>query len=259
VRRIRRPALNTVWTATLLRQRVGLLAWAGVASATLALMAWLEPDVVEIWDDFGLTQTIIGQNPGRSATDQYLSFAAQIVVPIITAYVIVQAAGWVNDLAHGRVELVLAAPVSWSRLIVERLSATLVGALLVTAAGLGGLALAATAVGAALDAAGLLRLTADTVLLTAALAGVALLIVAGLRTTASITALTVLYTASYLLVYLVPLFDWPDWVLRASPFGAYGTPYLEWPAAAGVAVLAAVAVLATLAAAAIARHTPKVA
>ena len=115
VRRVQRPALRSVWGATLVRERVGLLGWAGAAAAALALMAWLEPTVADMWDKFQLTQTMIGRDPGVTVADQYLSFAGQFVVPIVAAYVITQAAGWVGDLKQGRVELILASPLSWPR------------------------------------------------------------------------------------------------------------------------------------------------
>jgi ABC-2 type transport system permease protein len=44
---------------------------------------------------------------------------------------------------------------------------------------------------------------------------------AWLRSTA---AVAVLAAASYLLVYLVRLFAWPDWVTPLSFFGAYANP-----------------------------------
>jgi len=64
---------------------------------------------------------------------QYLSFAAQIVVPIVTAYVLTQAAGWVADLKQGRLELILAGPLSWAALIWQRLLALTFGAAVITA------------------------------------------------------------------------------------------------------------------------------
>lgn len=259
VRRVQRPALRAVWSATLLRQRVGLLVWALSAAAYLALLGWLEPAVADMFDEFSYTDRILGADPGYSVADQYLAFAGQLIVPIVTAYVITQAAGWVSELRQGRVELLLAAPLSWPRLVAQRLLATLAGAAVVTVAGIGGLAAAAATTGADLDGAGLARLAADTLLLAAALAAVAALVVAWLRSTAAVGALAVFVGASYLVVYLVPLFAWPDWINRVSVFGAYGNPYLELPPAAGLTVLTGVAVLGSLAAAAAAQRTPKVA
>ncbi|MFI7539719.1 hypothetical protein [Actinoplanes sp. NPDC049599] len=256
---VQRPALRTVWSATLLRQRWSLLAWAVAAASYLALMGWLEPTVADMWDKFSYTDRVLGAGAGYSVADRYFALTGQLIMPIVTAYVVTQAAGWVADLHQGRVEMLLAAPVSWPRLVGQRLLATLAGAAVVTVAGVGGLVATAAAVGAPVDGPGLVRLAADTLLLAAALAAVAGVVVAWLRSTAAVSALAVFVAASYLLVYLVPLFAWPDWVNRLSVFGAYGNPYLELPATGALMVLAAVAVLGNLAAAALAQRTPKVA
>ena len=256
---VQRPALRAVWSATLLRQRWTLLAWALAAAGYLALLGWLEPTVADMWDQFSYTEGILGADPGHSVADEYLAFAGQLIVPIVLAYVITQATGWVTDLRQGRVELLLSAPSSWPGLVGQRLVATLAGTAVITVAGLGGLVVAATAAGAGVDGPGLARLAVDTLLVAAAVAAVAALVVAWLRSAAAVGVLTVFVAASYLLMLLVPLFAWPDWVSRLSVFGAYGNPYLELPAAGGLAVLAGVAVAGSLAAAEIARRTPKVA
>jgi len=259
VRRVQRPALRAVWSATLLRQRLGLLTWSVAAAAWLALMGWLEPTVADMWNEFQYTQRVLGTDPGISVADQYLAFAGQMMVPIVAAYVITQAAGWVADLRQGRVELLLAAPLSWPRLIGQRLLATLAGATVTTVAAIAGLTTATLAAGVDIDPIGQVRLAAVTVLFAAALAAVATLAVAWLRGPAAVSVLAMFVAGSYLLVYLVPLFAWPDWVLRASVFGAYGNPYLEVPAWTGLAVLAGLALLGGFGAVAVARGSPKVA
>ena len=170
-----------------------------------------------------MTVTMLG---AAASARQYLSFAAQIVVPIVTAYVLTQAAGWVADLKQGRLELILAGP-----------------------AVLGGPDLAATprahvrrcrhhrrgnvragdralAVGAHLDPLGLIRVFTDVLLFAAVFGAVAALVVAWLRGTAGGAGLAIFTAASYLLIYLVPLFGWPEWVARPSVFDAIGNPYL---------------------------------
>jgi ABC-2 type transport system permease protein len=259
LRRLQRPALRAVWSATLLRQRLELLTWSAAAAASLALMGWLEPTVADMWNKFQYTQRIHGGGPGDSVADQYLALAGQMIMPVVAAYVIAQAAGWINDLKQGRVEVVLAAPVSWSRLVVERLLASLVGAAAIAIAAIAGLTVAAIAVGAGVDPLGLTRLFAVTLLFAAALAAVAALVVAWLRDGAAVTVLAAFLAASYLLVYLVPLLAWPDWALRMSVFGAYGNPYLEIPTWTGLTVLVTLTLFGTLAATAVARRSPKVA
>jgi ABC-2 type transport system permease protein len=255
----RPPVFHTVWGATLVRQRLGLATWAGAAAGTLALMAWLEPTVEGVWDEFGLTRTMIGDQPGRSVADLYLSFAAQLLAPIIAAYVITQAAGWVADLQDGRVELLLAGPLSWPQLVWQRLLALLAGVTVITSGAIIGLVIGGRAAGATLNGPGLARLVADTLLLAGALGAVALLVVAWLRSTAAVAVLAVLAAGSYLLVYLVRLFAWPDWVVRLSVFGAYANPYLELPPRGGLAVLAVLAVAGGLLATAVAQRSPKTA
>lgn len=259
LRRVQRPALNQVWTATLLRQRVGLLTWALAAAAGMSMIAWLEPTVAEMWDKFQYTRRLLSADPTHSVADQYLAMAGQFIVPVVISYVLTQAAGWVADLKQGRVELMLAAPLPWARLVWQRLLAIVAGAAVITAAAVAALAATALGVGAGVDPAGLARLAADTLLITAALAATAALVVAWLRSTAAVAALAVFVAASYLLVYLVPLFAWPDWVNRVTIFGAYGNPYLEMPPAGGLILLAGMAAVGGLLAAAVAAHSPKAA
>ena len=254
--RVERPMLGSIWTATLLRERFGLLAWSGAAAAFLGLMMLLQPAVMDAWTMFGSYFAGTG-GAGISPEAQYASFAAEIVMPIIAAFAITQAAGWVTDLSQGRVEVILSAPVSWSRLVWERLLALTVGVAIVTAGALGGMVIGAAAVGAELSAGGLGRLAVDCVLLGAALGSVAAVVVAGLRRGGAVTALAVFVAASYLLGYLVLLFHWPDWVNRFSIFSAFGHPYTEWPPTGEVAVLLLTAILGGLLAAAIAERTPK--
>jgi ABC-2 type transport system permease protein len=222
-------------------------------------MAWLEPAMEDAWNEFQYTQRLSDAGADVSIADDYLAFAGQLVVPIVTAYVIAQAAGWVSDLKQGRVELMLACPLSWPQLVWQRVLAVLAGTAAITAAAVAGLVVAAAAVGIGVSVAGLARLAADTVLLAAALAAIAALVVAWLRSTAAVTVLAIFVAASYLLVLLTPMFAWPDWVTRASVFGAYGNPYLETPAWTGLAVLAVLAVVGGLSAASVARRSPKVA
>ncbi len=258
-RPVQRWVLRSLWSAMLVRERYGLLGWAGATAVCMFVMARLEPSVVGMWNKIKLVQTFIGTQPGRSAADQYLSFAAEIVAPIVVAYVITRAASWVADLRQGRAGLILAAPVSWTRLIGERLAALAVGVLVITAGAVAGLAAGAASAGALLSAPGLLRLTVITVLLGVAVGAAAAVAVAWLRNGTAITVLAVFAAASYLLTYLVQLFAWPGWVSKLSVFGAFGRPYLELPTAAGFALLCALGLLGAFAATAIARNSPKVA
>ena len=160
VRPVQRYWLSALWRALLVRERGSLVAWALAAAGALALMGGLEPQVLDLWDRFDIYRMLMATE-GYTPSEQYLSFAGQFVVPVIAAYVLAQAIGWVADLRQGRVELLLAAPLSWPGLVAHRMAALLAGAAVVTAAGPAGLAVAVTRVGAHVDLLGLVRLFAE--------------------------------------------------------------------------------------------------
>jgi ABC-2 type transport system permease protein len=256
---VQRAMLRTTWSAGLLRGRIGLLAWCVGMAAYSALLAALEPAVMDAWSAFESWAGFAGAGPGVAPGKAYLSLVGELAAIVVAAYVVTQAAGWVADLEQGRVEMVLAAPVSWSRLVWERLLAVILAAGALAVSCCAGLALAAAAAGVEVDIGGMARVTVGIVLLGAALAAVAAIVVAALRSGLAVVVLAVFLGTSYLLGVLVYLLGWPEWVNRLSVFGAFGHPYLEWPPLSGTLLLLVLAIPGGLAAAAIAEHTPKVA
>jgi len=257
--RIPTVMLGRVWTANLRRGAVGLVTWALGGAFITVLMAVLEPAVMDVWASLDFFTALAGTGPGVSAEAAYWSFTGALVSPVIAAYVVVQASGWVGDLAHGRVEMLLSGPVSWTRLVIGRLAALAAGVVVITVGSLGALVVGATAVGSEVDGAGLARLAVTCVLFGAAIGAVGAILVAWLRRGVAVTVLAVVVGASYLLAYFVPLFDWPDWLNRLSVFWAFAQPYLEWPTTARLALLLILAVPGAALAAVIAERTPKVA
>lgn len=255
---VQRPMLRSIWAAALLRGRLGLVWWALAGAALTALMVRLEPIVMDAWETFEGYFT--GGGPaGATPEEVYLSFSGEVIMPVIAGYVLTQAAGWTTELAQGRVELVLAAPVSWTRLVTERVAAVAAGVVVVTVGALAALFGVAVAVGLRVDVAGLVRLGLGSLLLGLALAGVASLLVVLLRTGITVTALAIFVGLSYLLGLMAPMLGWPDWVGRLSVFTAFGHPYREWPPMGGTLVLLLLALGGTALAAALAERTPKVA
>lgn len=253
---IRRPWLVSVWTAGLERQKLALAAWSAGAAALVAMEAWLEPSVMDMWEKVPLIERFLGGG-GQSMADRYMSFAVEMTAPVVAAYAVTHASGWVADLRQGRVELILATPVSWRRLVWERLAVLLIGAAVITVAAAAALAVTAAAVGAPVSVDGLVRFAADTTLLGAALGAVAGTLVAWLRGGIATALLAAFVAASYILTLVTPLLSWPEWVGRFSIFGAYGRPYLEMPAVSGIVYLAALAAVGSLVSAAIAMRSPK--
>lgn len=254
---VQRRMLGSVWTSQLLRARVGLVWWTLSGAAFAGLVALLEPTVMQAWEAF---ETYMGAaGTGADPEAQYLSFAGEVALPFVAAYVLAQASGWVTDLAQGRVEAVLAAPVSWTRLVLERAVATVLGVAAFSVGTLGALTAVSASVGVVVDPAGIARLALDCVLLGAALAGVSALVVVSLRSGAAVTVLAAFVGVSYVGGLLAPMLGWPEWVGRLSFFTAFGHPYLAWPAWGGVLVLGGLAVIGAGLAALLAERTPKVA
>lgn len=250
--------LRSVWSALVVRGRYGLLAWSVAAAMFTGLLMFLEPPVMDVWQWFAEYIPGGGGMAGASAEIQYISFTTQIVIPFIAGYVITQASGWATDLAQGRVELALATPLSWSRLVAERLLSVVVGSAIVAAGAIVGMGVGAATVGLSLEAPGLARTAADCLLLSAALGGVAALVVAAFRGSVAVTVMAVLIGASYLVGYLVELLNWPAWAGRLSVFTLFGTPYVDWPSAIDMAVLAGLAIIGGGLAMLVAERTPKV-
>ncbi|BEK93720.1 ABC transporter permease subunit [Nocardia seriolae] len=239
--RVQRPMLHRLWSATMLRERAGLAVWSTASAAALGLMAWLEPEVIDMWDKFDITRRMLQVDPGFSAGTQYLGFVSEFTGPIVAAYVVTQAASWVNDREQGRLALLLATPMSRTALIRQRLITVLAGTIVIAAAALAGLLIGARVVDVSLDPAGLARVALSALLLAAGLGAVATWLVTWMPRYA-VAGLAIVLGASYLLALVAPMFDWPAWVTRLSLFGATGHPYLEVPPVGGSLFLMVLAV-----------------
>lgn len=256
--RVPHRMLGSIGAALVRRGWMGTLVWAACIAAFTALFAALQPAVMNLWDELDFMAAMTGAIGSTSVEDAYWSFAGEFVTPVLAAYVVTQASGWVADLAQGRVEMVLSAPVTWATLVRGRLIAATVGVTAITASALVTLGIGAAMLGSPLDPAASARLLVVSVLFGAALAAVAAMVVAVVRRPVAVTVMAVLVGASYLLAYLVPLLEWPAWLDRLSVFWAFGHPYLAWPSAARWLVLVVLAIPGSVAAAAIAERTPKV-
>ena len=253
-----RRMLGSVWAATVRRGWVAMAAWAGCTAGFVWMFASLQPTVMDMWEELDFINAMVGALGTTSPEDAYWSYIGELVTPVIAAYVITQASGWVADLAQGRVEMTLSGPVTWTMLVRGRLVATTVGVAAILAGVVAGVVIGAASVGGSVDPVGVARMLAAGLLFGAALAAVAAIAVAVVRRTVAVTVLAVVVGASYLLAYLVPVLGWPDWLNRISVFWAFGHPYLRLPPTSGLLVLGVLAVAGSMAAAALAERTPKV-
>lgn len=230
----------SIWLASLIEQRMGLLAWALGSAVFMGVYVSLIPQVEELFGRMDFYRQFLAAGTGDLVT-QLVGFCGEILGPTIAAFAVVQAARWSRERTDGRDEMVLAHPLSRARFVVERLAAVAAGTLVVAVGATVGLLVGAASSGPALDAAGLARMAADLVLLGLAVGAVSAAVVAVLRGT-GLLWLTAWLVASYLVAFFAPIFEWPEWVPRTSIFQAFGEPYVGVPDLYGTLVLAALAV-----------------
>lgn len=152
------------------------------------------------------------------------------VLLILAIFVVVQVGGWAADDGEGRLEVVLAQPVSRPRIVVERIASLLVGVAIIAGVSTFATYVAANANGLDLPAgrtalAGLLMLPAAF-----ALGGAGLAIVSW-KPRIAVAVLGIVTALSYLTQQFAPIFGWPEWTVKTSVFALYGMPLsrVDWP------------------------------
>ena len=226
------------------QQRGWIVGW----TIGLAILAYFLVSITKVLVDVlratpGLTQYL--EATGVSSYSEFVGviwFGTALLV--VAIYVVVQANGWAADDAEGRLELVLAQPVSRGRVALERIASLLVGVAVIATASTLVAYLTANANGLDLPAgrtaiAGLLMVP-----VAFALGGVGQALV-GWRPRSAVVILGIVTVTSYFTQQFAPIFRWPDWTTRTSVFALYGMPMSrdDWP---GIAVLIGLGVAGTM-------------
>lgn len=246
---LHRPSRDTLLRLPVLgpirQQRAWIVGWAiGLSALATFLIAIMRSTV----DALLQIPTLRAYFDRLGATGGYETFLSTIwgstALLLLSIYAIAQVSAWVGDDAEGRAEVVLAQPVSRTRVVLERLVVLSVGSALV-------IALASVVVlwnAWRLDIA--LQFdrfaTGSALMITVPLAfGSIGAVMSGWRPRLAVPALTAVAIASYFTQQLGPLFDWPDWLTNASVYSLYGTPIatgVEW---GGILILMASGLVAT--------------
>ena len=248
--------LHAPWIAGIRQHALGLIAWAAASAAFAGLMIALQPAAMTVFEQFSYYLGMVG-GTGTSAEAMYMTFATDVIAPIVAAYAITRSASWVADLGQGRVEMLLSSPMSWTRLVLERLLATGLGVAVILTATLGTLWLGSLTIEAEVSLPAIARVCAMSLILALAVGALAAVAVAALRSTVAVTLLAVYVGFAYLLTWLIPMFGWPTWTEQLSIFMAFAHPYREWPAGGSVLLLA-IGIVGTIAACVLAERSPKV-
>jgi putative exporter of polyketide antibiotics len=245
------PLLAIPVLAQLDQQRVSIALWMAAVAAVAAFLISMTRVVV---DALMATPTLRAYVERAGLDSSYASFIGLIglstLLLLISLYAIAQVSGWAADDAEGRLEIVLAQPVSRTRVVGERLVSVLAGSALVVGAGAVATIAAASAVGITLDAGRFVLASALALAVVLAFSGLGAAGVAW-RPRVAVAVLAAIAVTSYFLKQFAPLFDWPRWVADLSLYALYGQPLsreIDWiriAALAGVGVGgAAVAVTA---------------
>ena len=216
---LRMPFSEGLW-----EQRVGLTVWVVSTQVLGSLMLSVTKSVADaLFADPKLAALLLSARPG----DVYASLLGLlwfgIALLLLAGYAVVQVSRWSTQDQEGRVELLLSAPISRMRIVVERALEFAVASALIVAGGYIGLVAKAPSSGLNLDPGHLL--TASALLWPFALAfgglGVA---VASRWPRIAVPFLSTFAAVEYFLGDLAPLFKFPDWVANLSVFHLYGNP-----------------------------------
>jgi ABC-2 type transport system permease protein len=239
------PLLRTPVLALVDQQRLWVLTWAIGLAALASFLTSLTKTVVDALASSDIpTMRVYFERAGITA---YSDFVGVIwfgtLLLLISLFVVAQVNGWAADDAEGRLETILAAPVSRARVVLERLAAVIAAIALVVAASSAAVYLAADSNGISLPLGRFVLASAAVLPVGYAFAGIGHALV-GWRPRLAVVALGAVAAISYLTQQFAPLFNWPDWVKNTSLYALYGTPLSkdDW---AGMATLVAIGAAGT--------------
>lgn len=223
----RNPMLRQPFTEGLWEQRVGLTAWVGGTLLLGAVMVSVTRSAADaLFADARLAAAFQRAAPGP----EYASLLGFIwfgfALLLLAAYAVVQASRWAAQDQDGRVEMLISAPVSRSRVVIDRALEFAAASLLVVSAGYVGVAASLPFSRLPLNVGSVFA--ASFLLWPFALSfgglGVA---VASRWPRAAVPLLAVFVLVEYFFGDLAPLFNMPDWVANLSIFHLYGNPIVD--------------------------------
>lgn len=225
-------------------QRVGIIAWAVGTSLGAVYLASTGRPIVD---------TLIN---GSSAFRAYLTFAGHrdpyvaltgyfwygIFVTLLAVFAITQVARWSADDNEGRLETVLSAPVSRTRVVVERALTLLVDTIVLVSVSSTVFYVAAHAANINIRAGDVIAASVPLIPFTMSFAAVGALLASRVPR-ATVAVLAMLAFLSYLVTQAGPLLKFPDWAMKLSVFSLYGTPLtsgIDWT---GLSIMLAITVI----------------
>ena len=218
------PLLRMPVAASVYEQRLGVFAW-GLGTAFfafyLASVARQTADLIRGSAGFRTYLTAAGHGNPYIALTGYFWFG--IALLLLAVYAITQVARWSADDNEGRLEMLLSAPVSRTRVVIERAVALMFRLVIIIGISSIALDLGGAVANIQFDLGALT--VASLLLIPFGLSFAAIGAVLASRAPRATVAVLVTYTfLSYLITQLGPLLRWPDWALKLSVFNLYGAP-----------------------------------
>lgn len=216
---LRLPSTEGLW-----EQRVGLTVWVLSTLLLGALMVSVTKSVADaLLADPAIAAVFQHAAPGPVYASILGLLWFGFALLLLAGYAVVQVSRWSAQDQEGRVEMLLSAPVSRTRAVIERALEFAAASLLIVMAGYLGVAATAPASGLNLDAGQVFRASALLWPFALAFGGLGVALVSRWPRIA-VPFLATFAIVEYFLGDLAPLFKMPDWVANLSVFHLYGAP-----------------------------------
>ena len=236
----RNVMLRFPFTEGLWEQRVGLGVWAMGTLVLGSFMVSVTKSMVDaLVSDPALATLFRRVSPGPAYTSMFGLTWFGTALLLLAGYAVVQVSRWSTQDREGRVEMLLTAPVSRSRVVTARALEFAVASLVIVIAGYIGVASKAPGSGLNIDPGHLFGASALLWPFALAFGGLGVA-VASRWPRIAVPSLAAFVFVEYIVGDLGPLFKFPDWAQNLSMFHLYGSPLVQsgsWTAALSMALV----------------------
>ena len=238
------PLLRLPVLAAITQQRTWLAGWSIGFAVMGAFLASLTRVLLDSLGAIPAMRVYLDRLGGGG----YDSFAGimwlSTAMLVISAFTVAQVGGWASEDGDGRLEALLAQPVSRARVVLERLASFMLGAAFLVA--VGAIAVLVVGAGRGLELSPTRQLGGAALMLSVPFALAAIgATIAAWRPRLAVAVIAAVALWSYLIQQFAALFGWPDWLARTSLFALFGNPLagdVDWP---GIGALLGIGVVAT--------------
>jgi len=247
------------WLSSIARGWIALLSWTVTTAAFTAMLIFLEPNVAKSWEIFKWLGVTKQGDFETSMQTQYIGVCASLIPPFVSGYIIQQASNWVNELKQGRIEMYLSTPLSWAKMVFQRVVAATFGAAVITTVSLAVLSIGSPMIDFSVDTFGIFRVWVLCLAFAVSMSVIASIAVALVPKRESVIVLATYVAASWVISYIAPILGWSVWVQRTSILYAFGTPYQAWPGVMNSAIITFLVIPGFYVATLLAERSPKTA